>query len=67
MRASWQPHGPGQRIAHWTSAAALDIVRSMRMVNDLLTALGASAKERARTWLRTLLAAHAGCDGIDFD
>ena len=46
---------------------ALDIVCSIRMVNDLRTALGASAKERARTWLRTLLAAHAGCDGIDFD
>jgi ubiquinone/menaquinone biosynthesis C-methylase UbiE len=46
---------------------ALDIVCSMRTVNDLLTALGASAKERARTRLRALLAAHAGCDGIEFD
>jgi SAM-dependent methyltransferase len=47
--------------------AAFEVVRSMRMVDDLVAGLDPSATERALSRLRALLADHAGEHGVEFD
>jgi SAM-dependent methyltransferase len=46
---------------------AFEVVRSMRMVDDLVAALDSSETDRAFSRLRAILAEHAGEHGVEFD